>query len=108
MEAKRLSTQATPVVPIKLKPDLLAQLTTIDGAVILSPDGKCYAIGGILDGLASVEGDPSRGARYNSAIRYVKSSKASCLAVVVSEDGGTTFFPDLPPPVRRSDIAKTE
>lgn len=103
-EAKRLCTQATPVVPIKLTPDLLAQLTTIDGAVILSPDGNCYAIGGILDGLASEEGDPSRGARYNSAVRYVKSSEANCLAVVVSEDGGTTFIPDLPAPIKRADI----
>ena len=103
-EAKRLSTQATPVDPIQLAPDLLAHLTAIDGAVILSPEGSCYAIGGILDGLACEEGDPSRGARFNSAIRYVKSSKANCLAVVVSEDGGTTFIPDLPTPIKRADV----
>jgi len=103
-ESVRLSTQATPVVPTKLTPNLLAQLTTIDGAVILSPDGTCFAIGAILDGLASEEGDPARGARYNSAVRYVKSSQADCLAVVVSEDGGTTFLPDLPAPIKREDI----
>ena len=72
--------------------------------MILSPEGICYAIGAILDGLATDEGDPSRGARYNSAVRYVKSSQVNCLAVVVSEDGGTTFLPDLPAPIKRADI----
>ena len=103
-ESARLSTQATPITPAKLTPALLGQLTTIDGAVILSPEGICYAIGAILDGLATDEGDPSRGARYNSAVRYVKSSQVNCLAVVVSEDGGTTFLPDLPAPIKRADI----
>jgi hypothetical protein len=45
------------------------------------------AIGAILDGLATDAGYPSRGARYNSAIRYVASSSHACLAIVVSEDG---------------------
>jgi hypothetical protein len=103
-EALRLHKQATPVTPTMLTPDLLAQLTSIDGAVILSPEGTCYAIGAILDGLATEEGDPSRGARYNSALRYVQSSQANCLAIVVSEDGGTTFVPDLPAPIRREEI----
>ena len=41
----------------------------------------------ILDGRASGRGDSARGARYNSALRYVESSDHPCLAVVVSEDG---------------------
>jgi hypothetical protein len=41
----------------------------------------------ILDGRASGRGDGTRGARYNSALRYIESSAYPCLAVVVSEDG---------------------
>jgi hypothetical protein len=33
------------------------------------------------------KGDPSRGARYNSAVRYVESCKTPCMIIVVSEDG---------------------
>ena len=47
----------------------------------------CYSIGVILDGKASGHGTSTRGARYNSAIRYVDSSPYPCLAIVVSEDG---------------------
>jgi hypothetical protein len=53
----------------------------------LDLEGKCHSIGVILDGLASERGDAARGARYNSAIRYVESSAHACLAVVLSEDG---------------------
>jgi hypothetical protein len=41
----------------------------------------------ILDGKASGRGTSTRGARYNSAIRYVETSPYPCLAIVVSEDG---------------------
>jgi len=81
-------------------------LTPIDGAILLNPEGECYAFGVVLDGLATEIGDPSRGARYNSAIRYMKSSKHACLAVVVSEDSGVDFFPNLKPMIRRSHIKK--
>jgi hypothetical protein len=103
-EALRLGTQATQIVPTRLTPSLLSQLTAIDGSVILSPECICYAIGAILDGLATEYGDPSRGARFNSAIRYVENSTAICLAVVVSEDGGTDFLPNLPAPIDREEI----
>jgi len=62
-------------------------ITAIDGAVLIDPGNRCHAIGAILDGLASEAGDPSRGARYNSALRYVAASLHACLAIVVSEDG---------------------
>jgi hypothetical protein len=87
-----------------LTSDVLRHLTPIDGAVVLSPDGMCHAIGTILDGIASANGDPSRGARYNSAVRYVESTSAPCLAVVVSENGGVDYVPDLRPPIPRSEI----
>jgi DisA bacterial checkpoint controller nucleotide-binding len=102
-EANRLRKQGTPVEACVLTPDRLKHLTTIDGAILLSPDGMCHGIGTILDGMATESGDPGRGARFNSALRYAE-SKWPCLAVVVSEDGGIDFIPNLPPAVRRSDI----
>lgn len=103
-EAERLATEGTRIASKTLTPELLGSLTPIDGAVLLTPKGTCYAIGVILDGMATELGNPARGARYNSAIRYVCSSKSPTLAVVVSEDGGLDFFPDLKPQIKRSEI----
>lgn len=96
-EARRLASQGTPITPCQLTPELLRHLTPIDGALILDPSGRCHAVGAILDGQASMNGDPGRGARYNSAIRYVEysSGEVGCLAAVVSEDGGVDFVPSL-------------
>lgn len=101
-EARRLSSQATLLEPLRLSTDLLPNLTPIDGAVLLDQHGFCHAIGVILDGLATNGGDPSRGARYNSALRYVGTSEIPCLAVVVSEDGGVDLVPNLRPPISRA------
>jgi hypothetical protein len=101
-EAARLSQQGTPIQPLLLNADVLRNLTPIDGAIILDPQGFCYAIGTILDGMASDAGDPSRGARYNSAIRYYESAQAPCMVVVVSSDGGVTFVPNPSPAIPRS------
>ncbi|MCI5126192.1 MAG: hypothetical protein D3925_17385 [Candidatus Electrothrix sp. AR5] len=106
-EADRLATEGTCISPKTLTANLLRNLTSIDGAVLLNPKGTCYALGVILDGIATKDGNPARGARYNSAIRYIHSSKHSALAVVVSEDGGVNFFPDLEPMVKRSEIDST-
>ena len=86
-EADRLKLQCTLIEPVVLTPLITSLVTSIDGAVLLDPDGYCYSIGVILDGRASGRGDSTRGARYNSALRYVESSEHPCLAVVVSEDG---------------------
>ncbi|OGX91532.1 DNA integrity scanning protein DisA nucleotide-binding domain protein [Hymenobacter coccineus] len=86
-EADRLKLQCTLIEPVPLTPLITRLVTAIDGAVLLDPEGYCYSIGVILDGTASGRGDGSRGARYNSALRYVESSRYPCLAVVVSEDG---------------------
>ncbi len=104
-EAHRLRKQGMPVHSCLLTPDLLRRLTTIDGAILLSPDGMCHGFGTILDGMASESGDPSRGARFNSALRYVEAAWP-CLAVVVSQDSGIDFIPNLRPAVRRSAIDK--
>lgn len=103
-EANRLAKQCTLIEPIRLTSEIMQQVTGIDGAVLLGPDCICYAIGVILDGLASNKGTPSRGARYNSAIRYVESSSYSCLAIVISEDGSIDLIPNLMPQIHRSEI----
>ncbi len=86
-EAARLDKQGFKLFPVPVAPSFIRQLTQIDGALLLDLEGKCHAIGVILDGMASERGDAARGARYNSAIRYIESSDHACLAVVLSEDG---------------------
>ncbi|HIB66545.1 MAG TPA: hypothetical protein EYO33_15875, partial [Phycisphaerales bacterium] len=61
-------------------------------AVLLDPQGLCYGVGVILDGPATPQGSPARGARYNSAIRYL-SAHPGCLIIAVSEDGPVDIFP---------------
>jgi hypothetical protein len=92
-EAERLEKQCIRVEPVRLAPELVQPLTSIDGALLIDPGGVCHAIGVILDGLASPHGTAARGARYNSAVRYVETSKYPCLAVVVSEDGTIDMLP---------------
>nr|WP_145231254.1 DNA integrity scanning protein DisA nucleotide-binding domain protein [Gimesia algae] len=103
-ESQRLSNQSTQITPKYLVPSILKCLTAIDGAIILDPKGTCFAIGAILDGMATQDGDPSRGARYNSALRYTKTLKSPCFIIVVSEDGGVDFIPDLKPAIKRTEI----
>jgi len=85
-EAERLKNQATIVKPFPLTGAVMKDVTAIDGAVLIDMKATCYAIGAILDGVASDKGTPARGARYNSAIRYVD-EKPKCIAIVISEDG---------------------
>lgn len=108
-EAERLSRQSTQITPVKLSPEMITRVTAIDGAVLLNPLGICFAIGVILDGLATPEGDPGRGARYNSSLRYI-SGKEQCLAVIVSEDGTAEWVPNLRPQLQRKELewAQTE
>ena len=92
-EAERLRRQCFRVVPRIMTPPVLRQASSIDGAVLVEPGGTCFAIGVILDGQATEKGDSSRGARFNSAVRYTSSSPYPCLAVVVSEDGWIDLLP---------------
>ena len=101
-EADRFQGQGTKIEPTKLTPDLYRQVSGIDGTVIVDPHCTCYAIGVILDGPARPECTPSRGARYNSSIRYVGSSDVPRLAVVVSDDQTVDVIPLLLPRIRRS------
>jgi len=103
-EADRLRKQSTAIQPIDLSDDQIRHVTAIDGALLVDKAGKCYAIGVILDGKASPKGTPSRGARYNSAIRYVDSSALPVFAVVISEDGTVDLLPALPPQIRKLEM----
>jgi DNA integrity scanning protein DisA with diadenylate cyclase activity len=91
-EINRLKSQGFLVQPKIITPDIVKKITSIDGAVLIDTECVCYGIGVILDGMATTNGDTSRGARYNSAIRYVETIKnnkdySDCLAIVISEDG---------------------
>ncbi len=103
-EAARLSGQATLLEPHFLQPDDVIRFARIDGATLVDVDGQCHAIGVILDGEATGDGDPSRGSRYNSSIRYQASTCSAAVAVVISDDGYVDIVPDLQPRVRRSDV----
>lgn len=107
-EAQRLSGQSTLIEPLPLTQEIVSAITAIDGAVLADPSGICYSVGVILDGLATERGDPGRGARYNSALRYVVTSDKEfgydALALVVSEDGMIDILPDLRPQICDSEL----
>lgn len=107
-EAIRLGKQCFPLKPIKLTENIIQQITSIDGAVLLDRDSTCHAIGVILDGIASDKGDSARGARYNSAIRYFEyaSLKSPLALVIISEDGMINLIPNLKPQIQHSLIVK--
>lgn len=107
-EALRLSSQCFKIRPIKINKDIIHQITSIDGAVLIDIDCTCHAIGVILYGIASGNGDSSRGARYNSAIRYYEymENKAKTMLVVISEDGLIDLIPNLKPQVKHSVILR--
>lgn len=105
-EAERLAQQGTRIEPISLTPELYARVCGIDGTVILDPNGTCYAIGVILDGPATEACTPSRGSRYNSAVRYVVPKSPRRLAVVASDDGTIDILPLLRPTVSAAEVEK--
>lgn len=69
-EVKRLHASALPISPTELSSEQIEAVTSIDGALVCDENGVCHAIGVILDGVVAKEADSSRGARYNSALRY--------------------------------------
>ena len=105
-ESKRLEQQSTKIEPTLLDEDLIRKVTSIDGAVLLDPSGVCHSIGVILDGLSVPKGDPARGSRFNSAVRYVEMKKGKCVAVIVSEDGMADLYPKLKLRIEKSEIIK--
>lgn len=106
-EVARLLPQAIQIEPTFLTASTVALFTDIDGAVMLSPDGTCHAGGVILDGSAAGTGDAGRGARYNSAVRYLQRTSANCMIVIVSEDGMIDIHPELQRRVSRAEVTDT-
>lgn len=106
-EAKRLGKQSFALKPLKLTPKIINQITSIDGSVMMDIDSTCHAIGVILDGLATEKGDSSRGARYNSAIRYYENfaTEFSMAIIIISEDGMIDIIPKLKPRIKHSEIS---
>ncbi|MEU3649277.1 hypothetical protein AB0E59_38295 [Lentzea sp. NPDC034063] len=104
-EAARLSPQAWMVTPIALNSGLAQQLTRIDGGILVDAHGKCHAIGVILDGTANGIGTPSRGSRFNNAVRYLDSSPPPTVVVVYSTDGHIDVLPKLMPQVERYKVS---
>lgn len=98
-ESARLKNRCFPVSPFQMKREFVHQATSIDGALLFAPDGKCHALGVILDGEAKESvGDSSRGSRYNSAETYYFSQKKTGFKpfiLVISEDGMINIPPEL-------------
>ena len=103
-EAQRLRSQGMPINAMQLDEESLRAVTNIDGAVLVGVDGTCHAVGVILDGRATKKGSPGRGARYNSAVRYVRDREEATVAVVISEDGTIDILPQLMPQIRRTEL----
>jgi len=108
-ESGRLAAQSTVIDAEPISREIVNHISRIDGAVLVAPDGLVHAFDVILDGVASSNGTSARGARFNSAIRYVdaqQEKRIPCLALIVSEDGYVDLYPKLRPRVLRSKIDK--
>jgi len=64
------------------------------------------AVGVILDGEAVPQCTPSRGSRFNSAMRYVRSPDRQRLAIVFSDDHTIDIIPLLRPQIDRHEVEK--
>ncbi|MDR2725884.1 MAG: diadenylate cyclase [Candidatus Adiutrix sp.] len=107
-EAARLKSEGFAVIPFEVTAENVAAYSVIDGAVLLDQDCRCHAFGVILDGDSiGDKADASRGARYNSALRYFEKRRSCgdrlCL-VILSDDGMLDIVPILKPKVKRSRI----
>lgn len=103
-EAQRLARQGTVIAPTPLTKELIERATLIDGTVLADQHGVCHAIGVILDGQVSDTSTPSRGARFNSAVRYISAAPVSRMAFVISEDRTLDVIPLLRPRLARRQI----
>ena len=104
IEAARLSRQGMSIEPMLLTPELFGQVSKIDGSILIDPSGRCHAVGVILDGIANEQCTPSRGSRYNSAVRYISQATSGRMAVVRSSDRTTEIIPLLRPRIERENM----
>lgn len=73
--------------------DLVSAMAKIDGALHLSPKAELIGFACLLDGEASPNEDRSRGARYNSGLRFsAKKGQEETIVIVASEDGPISVF----------------
>ena len=106
-EANRLKEQGTKIEPTPLDAKLYVQVSSVDGAVLIDAHCVCYAVGVILDGAVNSDCTPSRGARYNSGIRYIGTSEKQRLAIIVSDDKTVDVIPLLRPRIGQSELEQT-
>ncbi len=105
-ETKRLTfynrcIQISPINLIK-NMDIILNITSIDGAILVDFNGNCYAIGAIFDGDMEIKGNIERGARYNSTVNYIERQKRKgreLLAIIFSEDRKIDVYPESWTPV---------
>ena len=104
-EVERLGQQALTIKSEYLDHNDVAALGLVDGAIVLGPDGRCHAFGVILDGMATSSGDRARGARFNSSVRYQRTSKIPpSMVIVISDDGTVDLLPALMPRISRQEV----
>jgi len=103
-EAERLKDQGTAIEPVLMTRELLHRVSGIDGSILLDPAGHCFAIGVVLDGIATDDCLPARGSRYNSALRYVGGATAARMAIIVSDDKTVDIVPFLRPQISKQEI----
>ena len=102
-EVARLGAEGVPIAPKFMESGDVVRFGRVDGAILLGSDGRCHAFGVILDGVAAARGDPARGSRYNSAVRYQDSTCKKSIVIVISDDGTVDLIPRLRRRVHRSD-----
>jgi len=107
-EAARLKSESFVVDPFEITAENVIAYSVIDGAVLLDQDCLCHAFGVILDGDSiGDKADASRGARYNSALRYYEKRRSLgdrlCL-VILSDDGTMDIVPSLKPMIKRDRV----
>ena len=105
-ETKRLTfyNRCIQISPINLirNIDIILNITSIDGAILVDFNGNCYAIGAIFDGDMEIKGNIERGARYNSTVNYIERQKRKgheFLAIIFSEDRKIDIYPESWTPV---------
>lgn len=89
--------RARKIEPKPMKEIESAGVTEIDGAVFLDLQGRCHAVGVIVDGIAQKCGNPGRGARFNSLYTYGasladKKDKIYSVVAIISEDEMVDVF----------------
>ena len=104
-ETTRLSGEGMPIEPDYLEPEEIVRLGSVDGAVVIGPDGRCHAFSVILDGVANEGGDRARGSRFNSAVRYQNMATAGSMIIVISDDGTIDLLPRLMPRKDKEEVA---